>query len=277
MSDLPIIYSAHHASHDFGDFTHRCALTLERRVRFSDYGSDETVPRHGKVLRSFYSRGLIDLNRRPTDPDRFREEDFWRPRHCIWNPGAVPTDREREQMQREIYEPYHYRLLSTISAIGRKMAADGIPITKPIVVVAWDNTGHYGMKKHFILSNDGDPNKGYSTNPARNTTCRKEFIEELTNSFASHLTDQGVVNDVCMNVYEDTPNDECGFIARRYSSLVTPGLEELIGRPVETVQLEYDTEITHDSSNLNPDYGAMGKLRAAFEGAITAAYSKLWP
>ena len=77
---LPVIYTAHHASHDFREFSDRCALSDEERVRFSDYGTDETVARNGlATLIAAHSRALGDLNRAPDDPGRFQEEDYARP------------------------------------------------------------------------------------------------------------------------------------------------------------------------------------------------------
>jgi hypothetical protein len=39
--EVPVIYTAHHASYDFGEFEDRVALTAEQKLRFSDYGTEQ--------------------------------------------------------------------------------------------------------------------------------------------------------------------------------------------------------------------------------------------
>ena len=48
--EVPVIYTAHHASHDYDRFANRVALTPEQQIRFSDYGTDVTVPINGLFI-----------------------------------------------------------------------------------------------------------------------------------------------------------------------------------------------------------------------------------
>lgn len=65
---------------------------------------------------STYSRGVIDLNRSIDNPTLFAEEDFDRPqRNRIWLPGQELTSDEKARMVREVYEPYHNRLLHVLT------------------------------------------------------------------------------------------------------------------------------------------------------------------
>lgn len=277
---LPIVYSAHHASPDFGEFNNRCALTPEQRVRYSDYGTDQTVPKHTKYLVSDYSRGIVDLNRGVDNPTIFPELDFGKPqRHKIWLQGCEPTDDEKRIIQETVYETYHHKLLDAIRSFENQRAES----TKPIVVIAWDNTAHYAIGKNpdgssrimqpFILSNNGDRERGDSINPEVKTTCNPKFIELLVRNFSSALQKQGLPSEVHMNTYNDTPNDECGYIASHYNTYYNHNLSE--NCQVEALQLEYDTSITHDQ-DLNPDYEAMERLRIAFEEAIEITYANLF-
>ena len=94
---VPVIYSAHHASYDFGTFADRCALLPEERKRYCDLGTEQTVPRNGiQTFIGEYSRGLIDLNRAPDAPTLFPEYDFARPKpHPIWREGEGLSEEER--------------------------------------------------------------------------------------------------------------------------------------------------------------------------------------
>lgn len=81
--EVPVIYTAHHASADFGEFVDRSALHVEQRLRFSDYGTDETVPLNG--LAAFIaerSRALGDLNRHP-NAQIYLERTTLRSRHLM--------------------------------------------------------------------------------------------------------------------------------------------------------------------------------------------------
>src|SRR4051812_19682100 len=111
--EVPVVYTAHHASQDYGEFESRVALTQEQKIRFSDYGSDETVPLNGiAAIISERSRALGDLNRDPDDPGRFQEQDYGKPRkHDIWKPGQGLTDEEKKYCQENFYEPFHNEIV----------------------------------------------------------------------------------------------------------------------------------------------------------------------
>ncbi|RUT03035.1 hypothetical protein DSM106972_053430 [Dulcicalothrix desertica PCC 7102] len=278
---LPIVYSAHHASHNFGKFTSRCALTLEQCVKYSDYGTDDTVPKHTHYSISNYSRGLVDLNRAPDSPTLFPKQDFGKPnKNNIWLSGFEPTDEERKFIRETIYEPYHQQLLQTI----KNLEDYDTESNKPIVVVAWDNTAHYEIGKnpdgtarimdYFILCNNGDRNKGNSTNPQVKTTCNPDFIVELANNLNSALREQKLEGKATLNTYDDKPNNECGYIASNYNTHYNPGISKK--RPVESFQVEYSTIITHSQQHLCPNYEAMQKLRLAFEKAMEETYTKFF-
>jgi hypothetical protein len=282
MSEIfPVIYSTHHASHNFGKFTNRCALTLEQRVRYSDYGTDDTVPKHANYFVSHYSRGIVDLNRAPDNQTLFPKQDFGKPeRNEIWLPGLEPTSEEKKWIRETIYEPYHQQLLDAI----RSYENQNTESTKPVVVVAWDNTAHYEIGKNsygtprimqpFILSNDGDKGSGSSTNPQVKTTCNPDFLVELRDNFSSALRQQGLIDEVYLNTYDDTPNDECNYIARHYNTHCNPGISKRY--PVEAFQLEYDTLITHSQEDLCPNYKNKEKLRLAFEKAMEKTYTNFF-
>ena len=157
---IPAIYSAHHASDSFAylDFANRTVLTPEQQMRFSDYGTSESVPENGILtLRSKLSRGIVDLNRSPgSSPELFPEQDFGKPeRHFIWKEGEGLSSNEKRIILNDIYEPYHLDLLQSIQTFKR----DG-------VVVGWDTTANYVIGKNdegkdvpmqsLILSNNGE-------------------------------------------------------------------------------------------------------------------------
>lgn len=274
---LPIIYSAHHASHNFGKFTHRCALTLEQCVRYSDYGTDDTVPKHTHYLISNHSRGIVDLNRAPDSPTLFPKLDFGKPeKHNIWLPGLEPTDEERTVFRQTIYEPYHQQLSQAIQSLEDYCSQSN----KPIFVVAWDNTAHYEIGKnadgsprimdYFILSNNGDKGKGGAINPEVKTTCNPNFLVELGNNLNLALQEQGLNYEISLNTYDDSPNDECGYIATHYNTHYNSGISQKC--LVEAFQVEYSTIITHSQDDLSPNYDAMQKLRLAFSKAMEKTY-----
>lgn len=279
---LPIVYSAHHASHNFGKFTNRCALTLEQCVRYSDYGTDDTVPKHTHYLISNHSRGIVDLNRAPDNPTLFAEKDFGKPnKNDIWLPGIEPSEEERKFIRETIYEPYHQQLSQAIKNIEEN---DDTESNKPIVVVAWDNTAHYEIGKnpdgtprimdYFILCNNGDKNKGNSTNPEVKTTCNSDFIVELANNLNLAVREKELEFIVTLNTYNDKPNEQCGYIARNYNTYYNPGISKK--RLVEAFQVEYSTIITHSQRDLCPNYQAMQKLRLAFEKAMEETYNNFF-
>lgn len=267
---VPAIYTAHHASHDFGEFAPRVALTEEQMIRFSDYGTDQTVPLNGIVtIIAERSRALGDLNRDPEDPQRFQDKDYGRPeRHDIWVEGNGLTENDKQFCQDNLYTPFHDAIVDELKARS--------DLT---FVVSWDNTAHYEigdddagnpvMMKPFILSNRG---KQDSTGPGDEAvSCDPEFMKLLVKHFADELASSGLPNEIHLNLVM-----KGGYICRRYSTLRNKlELESLgITCEVQSLQVEYDTNITHDQSTLEVDTEKMKLLRVAFSSAIERAYTE---
>lgn len=261
---LPIIYSAHHASCDFGEFSDRTNLTKEERVRFSDYGTSETVPTNGILtLRSEYSRGVIDLNRGLGDPNIFPIHDFSSNPKKIWREGQELTKQEQERIVDTVWLPYHDQILQEI----RKMDGPGL-------VVGWDNTAHkiiykdigYSVEmKPFILSNNGALD---STKPdpksKESTTCEPEFLEEFAHEFKKELGNRGIKTEVYFNHYL-----KGRYIVRRYNTNNSPDLSE---HKIQSFQIEYDTILTHDQETLESYRETIIDIKESFEDAISKMY-----
>lgn len=270
---VPVIYTAHHASHNFGTFADRVALTLEQQLRFSDYGTAETVPTNGiMTLVAEHSRALGDLNRDPDDDGRFAEQDYGRPdRHDIWRAGQSLTADEKRHCQSAFYEPFHAEI---VNQLQRQ--------TAPTFVVAWDNTAHYVvgnndagqavMMPPFVLSNRGlEENAAAGSDEA--SSCDPRFLELLAQNFRQELRQAGLPHEVHLNLVM-----KGGYICRQYSTLRNEASLRQLGItcPVQSLQLEYDTAITHDQITLQPKPDRMAALQTAFNNAIAAtcaAYS----
>jgi|GEM_PF-1447198 N-formylglutamate amidohydrolase len=264
--ELPIIYTAHHASNDFGEFSPRVALTKEQRLRFSDYGSDLTVPTNGiTAIVAERSRALGDLNRDPDDPGRFQDQDYGQPdRHNIWKPGKALTKQEKLLCQSTIYEPFHQAIIDQLRTRENLT-----------FVVSWDNTAHYfigdyvngknDMMRPFILSNRGledSPMAG----PDEPTSCDPRFLAQLADNFTTALAQRGLPYEVLLNFVM-----RGGYITRRYSTLRNPEDFKKLGIncEVQSLQLEYDTSITHDQVTLKPKTENIKALKDAFSEAIS--------
>jgi N-formylglutamate amidohydrolase len=266
--DVPVIYSIHHASHNFGEFADRVALTEEQKVRLSDYGTDLTVPLNGiAAIVTEHSRALGDLNRSPTELDRFREQDFSQPtKHNIWLSGQELKDRERQYCLEQYYAPFHDAILDKLK--NRQ---------ENTYVVAWDNTAHYiignnddgfpEIMRPFVLSNRGLEG---ASNPMaeENSSCDPELLEILAAKFRIELANQGLPTEVFLNFVFTT-----GYVCQRYSSLLNSQTLKKSGvsYTVQSLQLEYDTAITHDQKTLEPNHDNIRALREAFSKAIKQA------
>ena len=267
--ELPIIYTAHHASHDFGEFSERVALSEEQKIRFSDYGTDLTVPTNGIVaIVAERSRALGDLNRDPDEPGRFQTQDYGQrgdqdDRHDIWKSGEGLTEEEKNYCQSTIYEPFHQTIVDQLR--GRSDLT---------FVVAWDDTAHYrigdyengknAMMKPFILSNRGLEGSGLAGTDEP-TSCDPQLLALLADNFATSLGQRGLPDEVLINyVFKG------GYITRRYSTLRNKeDLEKLgVSCDVQSFQLEYDTQITHDQKTLEPKTENIKALKKAFSEAI---------
>jgi len=263
---VPVIYTAHHASHDFHKFDSRVALSEEQKIRFSDYGTDLTVPTNGLAsIIAEHSRALGDLNRDPNDPGRFQTQDYGQPiRHDIWRAGKELTEAEKTDCQTTFHQPFHDEIISQLTARRG-----------PTFVVAWDNTAHYRigdyltgkheMMRPFILSNRGSEESGEagSNEPV---SCDPALLELLAEKFRVELRQRGLPDEVHLNFVM-----KGGYVCRRYSTLCNA--EELhalgVTADIQSLQLEYDTAITHDQITLEPYPDKIIALREAFNAAIT--------
>jgi N-formylglutamate amidohydrolase len=268
---VPVIYTAHHASHNFGPFENRVALTHDERVRFSDYGTDQTVPNNGLLtMVAAASRALGDLNRAPHDPGRFQLQDYHRPhRHNIWKPGQELTAADKQLCDKQYYLHFHKKIVEALQQRENLT-----------FVVAWDNTAHYTIgtdsrnkpvtMKPFIISNVG-AEEAAAKNPGVQTSCDPHFISMLAPLFAAELAQRGLPHDVHLNLVF-----RGGYITRHYSSrrnyqaLADKG----ITAPVQSLQIEYDTTLTHDQTTLEPIPGNISALRDAFGQAMEQAVAK---
>jgi N-formylglutamate amidohydrolase len=264
-SSVPVIYTAHHASHDFREFDDRVALTHEQKVRFSDYGSDKTVPVNGLVsLVAEHSRALGDLNRAIDSLESFQTQDFSRPfRQPIWNSDNTLEDSEKARCLKQYYEPFHNEIISQLS---RRR--------EPTFVVAWDNTAHYEIgtddagrsvtMKPFILSNQGAEGSA-NARPGEYTSCDPVFLTLLAQFLKTELKKRDLPNEIHLNLVF-----RGGYICRRYSSAINRSelLELGIDREVQSLQVEYDTAITHDQVTLEEKPDRITALREAFSEAI---------
>ena len=267
-SEVPVIYTAHHASHDFGEFESRVALSDEQKLRFSDYGTDLTVPQNGiTAIIGDKSRALGDLNRDPDDPGRFQAQDYSQPtRHDIWKPNQGLSEFDKVYCQNNFYDPFH-------DAITAKLKTRN----ELTFVVAWDNTAHYmigdyvsgktHMMKPFILSNRGLDNSA-KAGPDEPTSCDPKFLQILAENFASELGSRDLPTEIHLNFVM-----KGGYICRRYNTLRSKDALKKLGvtTEVQSLQLEYDTAITHDQITLQPKPDKIEALRQAFSEAISKA------
>jgi N-formylglutamate amidohydrolase len=263
-NDVPVLYTAHHASFDYGEFDGRVALTDEQKRRFSDYGTDLTVPLNGiAALVTERSRALGDLNREPEGFEIFADQDFGKPQpHDIWKKGKELTTAEKIYCREQYYQPFHDEIVNQL----RKRE-------ELTFVMAWDNTAHYEIgeneagemmiMKPFILSNRGREGSGETGNePA---SCDPKFLKMLAENFRKELKRNDLPDEVQLNLVM-----KGGYICRTYSSLRNRDLlkEHGINAEVQSFQLEYDMSITHEMETLEPHPTKIKALRRAFSQAI---------
>lgn len=257
MSKLPVLYTLEHASHNFGNFGNRIALTDIERFRFSDYGVLETVPRHTEILSAEYSRGLIDLNRAPDAYDLFPEYDFSNPPNPIWKKDREPTDKERDFIRKNIYETYQKSILDKIRSFSKRC-----------IIISWHNTAHYKiegkMMAPIILSNLGDA--GSASSKTDNTSCSPELLISLAASLSKELKHNNLPHDVALNyIFKG------GYVTEHYNTRRHPEIAP--GKDIDSIQVEYDTIITHDQNTLKPIQGNIAKLRESFTKAMESVCS----
>lgn len=263
QSIIPFIFSAHHASDNFAEYSDRCALTQLERKAYSDYGTDMTVPVVGHyVLIAEQSRGLIDLNRAPDNPTRFATTDFSNPPNNIWLKDNELTKQERQSLHATHYVPFHNQIEQWVRSA-----------TEPLVVVAWDNTADKIVGKNvagqdvrmpaIILSNNGSEN-ATKNNVGEQTTCDPVLLQLIGEQVQTSLQHAGFQSDVHYNLVF-----RGGYIAQRYNA-------ESLGLKcaVQSLQIEYSTALTHNQETLEPLPGKVADFRAAMEQALIAAYEQ---
>lgn len=265
--NVPVIYTAHHASHDFHDYAARVALTPEQQIRFSDYGTADTLPHNGIVsIIAEHSRALGDLNRDPDDEGRYQTHDYGQPeRHAIWLADQALTDHDKQQCDAKFYQPFHDKIIEYLAAQ-----------TRPVYVVAWDNTAHYTIgtddsgqpvtMKPIILSNRGDD--GTTIGSSEQVSCDPRLLELLAEALKPELAARDLPNDIFYNHVM-----RGGYICRQYSSLRNAAFlqHHNITQNVQSLQVEYDASITHDPVTLEPNQVAIDALQEAFAAALQAA------
>ncbi len=284
MNNIPVVYSAHHASSDFGykDFNGRCALTPEQRIRFSDYGTDITVPQNGITppLVARWSRGIVDLN--GAGKTQFKDKDFGKTPdgwgsmpNPLWLPGMGHTEIEKAEIVRDIYDPYYQQIIDNLRSLERH---------KYLLVFAWDNTADYCIGEEengyktwmpdFIVSNRGAENSPQKdlTGACKDeeTSCEPAFLEEFATQLHRTLKRWGLPDDVRTNfVYRG------GNITRTFSHRRNPDID--VQAHVESLQLEYNTKITHDQRTLEAFPDRIDGVRLATEAAMAETYKNVGP
>lgn len=268
--ELPVVFTVEHASFDMHEFGDRSALLSDLTERFSDYGTSDTVPRNGiAVVLSEQSRALVDLNRSIGAPDIFRTTDFADPQNSIWLPGKELTEREKRALLIRFYHPYHQSIVDTLKQYDT-----------PTLLVSWHNTankqvgidenGKPAMMPSIILSNRGQKNT--ATQGDELITCNPELLESLACELAVELGRLGLANDVRLNIFF-----KGGYATQRYSSFRNSGELKSLGidAMVQSLQVEYNTLLTHDQDTLAPNEAAIIKLRNAFSTALAYTIKKV--
>ncbi len=274
MCPLPILYSAHHCSANFGEWSARVALSEARRKRLSDCGTDRTVPLHSNALLATHSRGVVDLNRSPCHLDLFRDVDFADPPNRIWHAWQEPTPGEQEDIIRRIYRPYHDRLLRCLQELSKGR--------QPILVVAWDNMGRYSLREDgslrpgltvpIILSNCGRKGGTDQDEQQReSTSCSPALLSALAAEFRTALLACGFPADVADGIHFNLPGFKGGYICEHYT---TRRHQELpVDVDVQSLQVEYDVALTHDTRTLEANDDAIRRLQRAFTVAMERVYA----
>lgn len=261
---LPVIYSAHHAGHSF---EHRglskyAALTPEQRIRFSDYGTADTVPKNGSItLINPHSRALGDLNRNPDDDKGFAKKDHGKPTpNNVWQDEYELSNEMKRNLRKELYEPYHLNILTQVRALEENG-----------VVVAWDNTADYVIGKNqdgddvhmpdIILSNRGAENKT-EENGIEIPSCEPQLLEVYGFELQKELEKRGISVDIFYNlVYFG------GYITRHYSTARNGDVLDT-DKKIQSFQIEYNTKLTHDQETLTPYPKKIAAFREAAEEAM---------
>ncbi len=262
QSQIPFVFTAHHASADFVEYSHRCALSQYERKAYSDYDTDITVPTVGIcAIIAQASRGLVDLNRFPSDPNRFPTTDFAVPLNNIWLDGQAPTSVEQKSILDAYFVPFHDAVLQAIDSN-----------TGPTVVVAWDNTaqkiigqndaGQDVMMPSIILSNNGSENSA-ENHDGLQVTCDARLLELVAQEISNELSKAGFAYDVHLNLVFRSK-----YIAQNYSNYQRQSDKE-----VQAFQIEHSTALTHNQQTLE-DIGRTSEFREAMERALIAAYQQ---
>lgn len=261
-AEIPFVFSAHHASDDFGAYTDRCALTDLQRKAYSDYGTSQTVPQNGiGAVEATLSRGIVDLNRAPADAQQFAQYDFANPVNAIWKQGQQLSEAEKQQILQDYYETFHGALTELAES-----ADSGVSI-----VVAWDNTaqkvignnevGEPVVMPTIILSNQGDEEL-QSRADGQQTTCDPQLLkligDQLTNALAA----------------ADLPNDVHYNLVFKGKQIVASHTEWPNNPLRQSLQIEYSSVLTHNQETLEELPGRINLVRSVAEHALTQAFQQ---
>lgn len=261
---LPIIYTVEHASYSLNGYEKRIALTPDLVKRCSDYGSDLTVPKNGiAYLLAKQSRALVDLNRAVGAEDLFRSTDFAHQPNQIWLPGQELANSEKKQLRNDFYYPYHQAIVDFLKQRS-----------EPTLLVSWHNTankqigtdesGNPEMMPTIVLSNRGQ--KGTAEQGDELVTCDPIILEKLATHLARLLGNAGLKNDILFNTHF-----RGGYVTQRYSSRRNSDELKSLGiyADIQSLQVEYNTILTHDQQTLEENTEAIIKLREVFELAFS--------
>lgn len=178
------------------------------------------------------------------------------------------TEEEKSLCIERIYKPFHEAIVNELRAQEN-----------PAYVVSWDNTAHYTignneagepqMMPPFILSNRGREESAES-NGLEETSCDPVFMLLLVDALKIELERHSLPSEIHLNlVYKG------GYICQQYNTRRHQKLRDRgITIPVQSLQVEYDTNLTHDQETLEfyPERAAL--LSQAFSDALAEAYHK---
>ncbi len=269
--ELPIVYTVPHASHELGsEWERRSAITSRQKKEYSDMGTKNSVPQHGKVVLGKRSRALGDLNRSRSDATLFAVETFADAdgkRNPLWKKGMAPTPSEKTKLIEAHYDVFHGEIDRALKS-GAQMLVDWHNMPAEYRIGSGEKIGELRKMPSVILSNNGDPHSGDISKEERkrgvNTTCDPSFIEDLAHELRGELKRQGLPHTVELNTLDGRrKNDDCGHISAHYNTRTNPGLG--VTHEVQSLQVEWSRALS-----ALPDGEA--KLRRAFEAAMEKVY-----
>jgi N-formylglutamate amidohydrolase len=259
-ADIPFVFSVHHASDNFAEFSNRCALTPLQRKAYSDYGTDKTVPSVGIcAVIAELSRGIVDLNRNPDDAARFPLFDFANPPNKIWSENQHLNTKEQASVHTTYFAPYHAEIEH------QAQSTSGTAF-----VVAWDNTAQKSIGQNeqgqdvvmptIILSNNGDEESTERVD-GQSTTCDPRLLLLIGDCFKKYLNKAGLPSDVHLNLVFKGKH-----VIQAHTTWPSGSTQSL--------QIEYSTALTHNQKTLDEIPGRTDMVRGVAELALSEAYEQ---